>query len=312
MRGGSCRPAGSPGARARRHRVDFDELPPPAFTGTRTMAPDLETLVRYVDWTFFFHAWGLKGRYPKILEQPAAKELFDDAQALLDELVQGSLLASRGIYGFWPASADGDDVVVDGGTRLCFLRQQADHGDSRPNRCLADYVAPDGDAIGAFAVSIDGAEQLAARYAAEQDDYRSIMVKALADRLAEAFAEHAHEHARREWYAPTETLSAGGLIEERYRGIRPAFGYPACPDHSEKRPLFRLLGAENAGMSLTETCAMLPASSVSGIFIHHPQSKYFSVGRIGRDQAEDYAVRKGLPLSEVERWLSPNLGYEPR
>ncbi len=297
-------------ARARRHRVGFDELPSPPFTGTRELAPDLKKLVQYVDWTFFFHAWGLKGRYPKILEQPAAKDLFDDALALLDELVQGALLRPRGIYGFWPAAADGDDIVVDG-SRLCFLRQQADHGDSRPNRCLADYVAPEGDAIGAFAVSIDGAEELSARYAEEQDDYRSIMVKALADRLAEAFAEHAHEQARHEWYAPTETLSAGGLIEERYRGIRPAFGYPACPDHSEKRPLFALLGAEQAGMSLTETCAMLPASSVSGIFIHHPQSRYFSVGRIGRDQAEDYAVRKGMPLAEVERWLSPNLGYEP-
>ena len=298
-------------ARARRHRVGFDELPPPPFTGTRTVAPDLETLVRYVDWTFFFHAWGLKGRYPAILEQPAAQELFDDATELLDELVRESRLLPRGIHGFWPAHADGDDVVVDGATRFCFLRQQADHGDSRPNRCLADYVAPEGDAIGAFAVSIHGADELAERYAAEHDDYRSIMVKALADRLAEAFAEHAHEQARHEWYAATETLSADGLIEERYRGIRPAFGYPACPDHSEKWPLFALLGADEAGMTLTETCAMLPASSVSGVFLHHPQSRYFSVGRIGRDQAEDYAVRKDLPLAEVERWLSPNLGYEP-
>ncbi len=298
-------------AREHRHEVSFDELPPPPFTGTRDLSPDLETLTRYVDWTFFFHAWGLKGRYPAILEQPAAKELFDEASELLEELVRGSLLEPRGIYGFWPAAADGDDVVVDGQTRFCFLRQQADHGDSRPNRCLADYVAPGGDSMGAFAVSIHGADELADRYAAEQDDYRAIMVKALADRLAEAFAEHAHELARREWYAPTETLPAGGLIEERYRGIRPAFGYPACPDHSEKRPLFALLGADAAGMSLTETCAMLPASSVSGVFIHHPQSKYFSVGRIGRDQVADYAERKSADLSEVERWLAPNLAYEP-
>ena len=225
--------------------------------------------------------------------------------------MHGALLEPRGIYGFWPAAADGDDVVVDGQTRFCFLRQQADHGDSRPNRCLADYVAPGRDSIGAFAVSIHGADELADRYAAEHDDYRSIMVKALADRLAEAFAEHAHEHARREWYAPTETLPAGGLIEERYRGIRPAFGYPACPDHSEKWPLFALLGADKVGMSLTETCAMLPASSVSGVFLHHPQSKYFSVGRIGRDQVTDYAERKGTDVSEVERWLAPNLAYEP-
>ena len=299
-------------ARARRHRVGFDELPSPPFTGTRAVAPDLETLVRYVDWTFFFHAWGLKGRYPAILEQPAAQELYDDATALLDELVRESRLRPRGIYGFWPAHADGDDVVVDGATRLCFLRQQADHGDSRPNRCLADYVAPEGDAIGAFAVSIHGAEELAEGYAAELDDYRSIMVKALADRLAEAFAEHTHLQARHEWYAPTETLSTDGLIEERYRGIRPAVGYPACPDHSEKGPLFALLGADGAGMTLTETFAMLPASSVSGVFIHHPQSRYFSVGRIGRDQVADYAVRKDQPLAEVERWLGPNLGYEPR
>ncbi len=298
-------------ARERRHRVSFDELPPAPFSGTRIVTPDLETLVRYVDWTFFFHAWGLKGRYPAILEQPAAQELFDDASELLDEIVRAGQLEPRGIYGFWPAAGEGDDVVVDGRTRFCFLRQQADHGDSRPNRCLADYMAPEGDSIGAFAVSIQGADALADRYAAEQDDYRSIMVKALADRLAEAFAEHAHERARREWYAPSETLSAGGLIEERYRGIRPAFGYPACPDHSEKRPLFALLGADEAGMSLTETCAMLPASSVSGVFLQHPQSRYFSVGRIGRDQVEDYAGRKGMELAEVERWLAPNLAYEP-
>ena len=298
-------------ARERRHRVSFDELPPPPFVGTRTIAPDLETLIRYVDWTFFFHAWGLKGRYPAILEQPAAKELFDDASELLDELVRESLLEPRGIYGFWTAAAT---VTTSSSTAARVSASCA----NRPITATRDRTALSqttwhrtATPIGAFAVSIHGADELATVYAEEHDDYRSIMVKALADRLAEAFAEHAHEQARKEWYAPTETLSAGGLIEERYRGIRPAFGYPACPDHSEKRPLFALLGADAVGMSLTETCAMLPASSVSGVFLHHPQSRYFSVGRIGRDQVEDYAGRKGMDLGEVERWLGQNLAYEP-
>ena len=194
------------------------------------------------------------------------------------------------------------------------LRQQSAYGDSRPNRSLADYVAPAGvgDFVGAFAVTAGiGAEGLAARFEAEHDDYHAIIVKALADRLAEAFAEYLHEVARHEWYESGPKLTNEQLIEERYRGIRPAFGYPACPDHTEKRKLFDLLGAEELGLVLTESYATLPAASVSGIYLGHPQARYFSVGRIGRDQVEDYAARKGLPVAEAERWLSPNLGYQP-
>jgi 5-methyltetrahydrofolate--homocysteine methyltransferase len=220
-------------------------------------------------------------------------------------------LQARGVFGFWPAHAEGDDVVV-GDTRFCFLRQQSDYGDSRPNRSLADYVAPAEDHLGAFAVTTGlGADELAARFAAEHDDYHAIMAKALADRLAEAFAEYLHEVARRAWYEKGPKLPTEQLIAERFRGIRPAFGYPACPDHSEKPKLFALLGAEEAGLALTETYAMMPAASVSGIYLAHPEARYFSVGRIGRDQVEDYAARKGISLAEGERALRPNLAYEP-
>src|SRR5207245_6947927 len=196
---------------------------------------------------------------------------------------------------------------------FCCLRQQSASGDSRQNRCLADWLAPAHDHLGAFAVTAGiGADELATRFEAEHDDYRAIMVKALADRLAEAFAEYLHELARRQWYAPDERLSSDDLVAERFRGIRPAFGYPACPDHSEKRKLFDLLAAERIGLELTETFAMTPAAAVSGIYLAHPQARYFSVGRIGRDQVEDYAVRKGMSLEETERWLRPNLGYETR
>ena len=188
------------------------------------------------------------------------------------------------------------------------LRQQAERGDSRPNLSLADYVAPDRDHLGAFAVAIHGADEAAARFEAEHDDYQAIMTKALADRLAEAFAEWLHERARREWYAPDEQLANEDLVAERFRGIRPAFGYPACPDHSEKETLFALLDAPEAGLSLTETFATLPAASVSGLYLAHPQARYFSIGRIGRDQLQDYAERKGIPIDEAERWLRPLLG----
>jgi 5-methyltetrahydrofolate--homocysteine methyltransferase len=299
-------------ARENRQRVPFDDLPVPEFTGRRLVEPDLATLREYVDWQFFFHAWELKGKFPAILEQPAARELFDDAQRLLHEIVSNKLLQARGVYGFWPAGSAGDDVVLADGMRFCFLRQQSDYGDSRPNRCLADYVAPAGDHLGAFAVTAGiGAEELAARFAAEHDDYHAIMVKALADRLAEAFAEYLHEVARRAWYETGPKLPTEQLIAEGFRGIRPAFGYPACPDHSEKSKLFALLGAEEAGLALTESYAMTPAASVSGIYLGHPEARYFSVGRIDRDQVEDYAVRKGAPLGEAERWLRPNLAYEP-
>ncbi len=315
-------------ARANRHRVDFDDVSAPPWVGTREVEPELEQLRGFVDWQFFFHAWELKGKFPAILDRPEARELYDDAIVLLDEIVRNGRLRAHGIHGFWPAACDGDDVVLAEGTRFCFLRQQADYGDDRPNRCLADYVAPMAgsvagkagagqpgsladDAIGAFAVAIHGADELAAVYEAEHDDYRAIMVKALADRLAEAFAEYLHAEVRRAWYAPGETLTSDELVAERYRGIRPAFGYPACPDHSEKGKLFDLLGAGAAGLELTETYATLPAASVSGVYFAHPEARYFSVGRIGRDQVEDYARRKGIGPTEAERWLRPNLAYEP-
>jgi 5-methyltetrahydrofolate--homocysteine methyltransferase len=293
-------------ARANPVRVRFDDLPPAPFTGTREIEPAVADLVPFIDWQFFFHAWDLKGKFPAILDRPAARELYDDARAALDEITSNNVLQARGVYGFWPARAEGDDVVLDG-TRFCFLRQQADHGDERPNRCLADYVAPAGDHAGAFAVSIHGADELAARHTAEHDDYRAIIVKALADRLAEAFAEWLHLRARREWYSPGERLGADDLIAERFRGIRPAFGYPACPDHSEKEKLFELLGARRLGIDLTESFAMTPAAAVSGVYLAHPEARYFAVGRIGRDQLEDYAGRKRVPLAEAERWLRPNL-----
>jgi 5-methyltetrahydrofolate--homocysteine methyltransferase len=293
-------------ARANRELVAFDDLPSAPFTGTRPVEPALADLVPYVDWQFFFHVWDLKGRFPAILEKPAARELYDDALALLDEIVAERSLEARGVYGFWRAHAEGDDVVVDG-TRFAFLRQQARNGDSRPNRCLADYVAPGDDSVGAFAVGIHGADELAARHAADHDDYRAIMTKALADRLAEAFAEWLHERARHDWYAPDEHLTGDELIAERFRGIRPAFGYPACPDHSEKQKLFDLLDAGSIGLELTETYAMTPAAAVSGIYLANPAARYFSVGRIGPDQVADYAARKGVSVVQVEQWLRPNL-----
>ena len=293
-------------ARANREQVDFDDLPGAPFTGTREIRPALTDLVPYVDWQFFFHAWDLKGRYPAILEQPAARELHEDALALLDEILEEGSLEARGVYGFWPAHAAGDDVVVDV-TRFTFLRQQGRNGDSRPNRCLADYVAPEGDSAGAFAVAIHGADEVAARHAAAHDDYKSIMAKALADRFAEAFAEWLHERARREWYAPAEELTGDDLRAEQFRGIRPAFGYPACPDHSEKGKLFELLSAHEAGLELTESYAMFPAAAVSGIYLANPAARYFSVGRIGPDQVADYAARKGVSVLQVEKWLRPNL-----
>jgi 5-methyltetrahydrofolate--homocysteine methyltransferase len=310
-------------ARANRTPIDWhpEDLAVPAFTGVRVVEPDLATLREYVDWQFFFHAWELKGKYPAILDDPvkgaAARDLFANANELLDQVVSDLSLSARGVYGFWPARAEGDDLVLDGddGARFPMLRQQSDYGDSRPNRSLADLVAPADsgldDFLGAFVVAIHGGDELADRFAAEKDDYRAIMVRALADRLAEAFAEWLHERARREWYVPGERLSGAELIGERFRGIRPAFGYPACPDHSEKRTLVDLLDAERVGVGLTESFAMTPPPSVSGLFFGHPQARYFSIGRIARDQVEDYARRKGIAAEEAERWLRPNLAYEP-
>jgi 5-methyltetrahydrofolate--homocysteine methyltransferase len=289
-------------ARANRLRPEPVGRPDPPFVGRRLVEPSIDELIPYLDWQFLFLAWDIRGKFPKLLERPEARELYEDAQALLPTLD----LTARGVYGFWPAHAEVDDVVVDG-TRFSFLRQQGARDDSRPNLCLADYVAPDRDHVGAFAVGIHGADEIAKRYQDAQDDYRAIMAKALADRLAEAFAEWLHARARREWYAPDERLSTEELVAERFEGIRPAFGYPACPDHSEKRKLFELLGAEEAGLVLTESFAMLPGASVSGIYIAHPSARYFSVGRIGRDQLDDYARRKGIDPAEAERWLRPVL-----
>ncbi|MEV5749228.1 methionine synthase [Actinoallomurus sp. NPDC052308] len=298
-------------ARANPERVSYDDLPVPAFTGVRSVEPDLTDLRAMIDWQFLFLAWELKGKYPAILEQPVARELFDDANTLLDQIIADGSLRAQGLYGFWPAHSEGDDIVLDDGVRFPMLRQQTVKPEGRPNRSLADYLAPSGDHLGGFAVAIHGADDLAATYEAAGDDYRAIMVKALADRLAEAFAEYLHLKARREWYEPDADPAIEDLHAERFRGIRPALGYPASPDHSEKRTLFDLLGSERIGMDLTESFAMTPAASVSGLLFAHPASRYFTVGRIGRDQAEDYARRRGIPLGDVERWLRPNLAYDP-
>ena len=313
---------------------DDIEIPTPSFTGRRTVEVALDELKPYIDWTFFFAAWELKGRFPAILDHPsqgaAARELYEHANALLGELVDGCRLTARGVYGFWPANADGDDIVVFGPdldesnprprselVRFNMLRQQEAFGDDRPHRSLADFVAPAvlgiTDYIGAFAVTAGlGADDLVVKFERDHDDYQAIMVKALADRLAEAFAEYLHARVRLEWgYASDEELSNDDLIAERYRGIRPAFGYPACPDHSEKFKLFDLLEARDIGIDLTETTAMIPAASVSGLYFAHPASRYFTVGRIGSDQVSAYASRKGVSTDEVERWLTGNLAYQP-
>jgi 5-methyltetrahydrofolate--homocysteine methyltransferase len=299
-------------AQSNREQVSFDELAVPSFTGTRVAEPSLRRLRELIDWQFFFAAWELKGKFPAILDQPAARDLFDEATTLLNEIISGDLLQAHGVYGFWPARADGDDIVIDGGPVFPMLRQQAFWSDSRPNRCLADYVAPASDHAGAFAVCITGADELARKFEAEHDDYRSIMVKALADRLAEACAEYVHLQARRDWYEPGAEPTIEELHAERFRGIRPAFGYPACPDHSEKQKLVDLLDASRIGMALTESYAMTPPASVSGLLFGHPRARYFAVGRIGRDQVADYAKRKGVPVAEAEYWLRPNLAYDPR
>jgi len=317
-----------PAAQANRAQFDWrpERIATPAFTGTR-MLDDvrLEDLVPYIDWTFFFAAWELKGRFPGILDHPqygaAARELYNHASALLDRIVRDRLLTPRGVYGFWPAYTEGDDIVVSDAEehellRFNMLRQQETMPSGTPNLSLADYIAPHAigasDNIGAFAVTTGhGVDALVAEFERDHDDYNAIMVKALADRLAEAFAEFLHARARRDWgYEAAEELTADDLIAERYRGIRPAFGYPACPDHSEKRKLFELLQAERTGITLTENFAMAPAAAVSGLYFAHPEARYFTVGRLGRDQVSDYAERKRMNITEVERWLAPNLSYE--
>ncbi len=313
-------------ARANRLQTDWEALPlaAPWFTGRRVVEPSIEELRPFIDWTFFFAAWELKGRFPAILDHPeygaAARDLYAHAQAVLDRISREKLLTARGVYGFWPANSVGDDVVVykDDArraelVRFHMLRQQEPIADGRPNRSLADFIAPREsgvpDYLGAFAVTAGlGCEALVREFESAHDDYNAIIVKALADRLAEAFAEYLHAQARRDWgYGQAEQLSPVDLIAERYRGIRPAFGYPACPDHTEKATLFRLLHAEEIGIQLTESFAMTPAASVSGLYFSHPQAKYFNVGRIGRDQLADYAQRKEMGLEEAARWLAPNL-----
>jgi 5-methyltetrahydrofolate--homocysteine methyltransferase len=307
-------------ARKRAAMLSFNPDPSP-FTGVRVMENiALAEIVPFVDWSPFFSTWELKGRYPQILGEPRAKELFDDAQKLLAEVVEKGLLQARAVYGLWPANRSGDDVIIyrDDSRRevaatFHTLRQQQETTTGH-NLALADFIAPEGtpDYIGGFAVTTGlGVDELVARFQRDHDDYNSIMIKALADRLAEALAEKLHSDLRRAWYAPDEHLAPEELIAETYRGIRPAPGYPACPDHTEKATLFRLLDAGRIGMELTESYAMIPAASVSGLYFAHPDSRYFSVGKIGPDQVADYAVRKGLSVAEAERWLAPSLGYEP-
>ena len=318
---------------ARAHRLPTEwataDLPVPAFTGVRTIdRMSLRELVPFIDWTPFFHTWELRGRYPGILEDPTvgpkAKELLADAEALLAEIIRDDLLTARGVYGFFPANSVGDDIELyrdldrqELVTTFHTLRQQMEKPADQFNLALADYVASKEsgrtDYVGAFVVTAGiGVEALCAKFEKDHDDYNSIMVKALADRLAEAFAEWLHKQVRADWgYGRTESLTNEEMIRERYRGIRPAPGYPACPDHTEKRLLFDLLQAESrAGVTLTESFAMLPAAAVSGLYFAHPQAKYFAVGKINRDQVEDYAARKKLSVSEVERWLAPNLNYD--
>lgn len=323
-----------PLAKARANRFESKwaevDIPVPAFTGVKVLPQQqLDQLIPYIDWSPFFHTWELRGRYPTILEDPIvgskAKELFDDAKTLLRKIVEQRLFTANGVYGFFPANSVGDDIEVYRDesrttvlTTLHTLRQQSEKPQGQSSFALADFVAPKesgrADYIGAFAVTTGiGVDLLCKEFEQDHDDYNSIMAKALADRLAEAFAEWLHARARREWgYGKDEGFTTEDLIRERYRGIRPAPGYPACPDHTEKRLLFDLLSVEQqAGITLTESFAMWPAASVSGFYFAHPDAKYFAVGKIGKDQVLDYQARKGMSLSELERWLGPNLNYEP-
>jgi 5-methyltetrahydrofolate--homocysteine methyltransferase len=318
-------------ARANRTPIQWrtEDLPQPERIGVEVLADvPLSALRPYIDWTPFFHTWELKGVYPRILEHERygeeAQKLLADGNALLDRIIAEGLLVARGVWGLFPASAEGDDVEVyadegrsHGLERFHFLRQQAERGHGEPYRSLADFVAPRDtglpDHLGAFAVTAGiGLRELCDGFRARHDDYSAIMAEALADRLAEALAEHLHERVRLAWgYGRDERLSKEDLIAEKYRGIRPAPGYPACPDHTEKATLWRLLHVEEStGMRLTESFAMWPASSVSGLYFAHPGARYFGLGKIGEDQVLDYHVRKGMSTAEVERWLAPNLGYD--
>jgi 5-methyltetrahydrofolate--homocysteine methyltransferase len=319
-------------ARARHAPIEWraEDLAIPEFTGIHVLDDfPLATLREFIDWTPFFHAWGLKGVFPRILEEgdrgTQARQLFADGNSLLDRIIETKPITARGVYGFFPANAEGDDVVLFSDCKrkeileeFHFLRQQAHKEGNEPCRSLSDFIAPKqtglADYIGAFAVTSGiGLKELCDRFRAEHDDYNAIMAEAIADRLAEAFAECLHKRVRDEWgYGRQENLSNADLIQEKYRGIRPAPGYPACPDHTEKGPLWHLLDVhKNTGMQITESFAMWPGSSVSGLYFAHPESRYFSLGKIDRDQVSDYSKRKGMSVSEVERWLSPNLNYDP-
>jgi 5-methyltetrahydrofolate--homocysteine methyltransferase len=289
----------------------------------------LATLREYIDWSPFFHTWELRGVYPQIFDHEKygeqARKIFADAQELLDRIVGENQLTARAVYGIFPANSVGDDVEIYTDatrstvlTRFHFLRQQMLKKEGEPDRSLADYIAPKEsglpDHIGAFAVSTGfGLKALVEKFQQDHDDYNAIMAEALADRLAEAFAEYLHKRTRDEWgYGAAEELSIEDLLWEKYRGIRPAAGYPACPDHTEKRILWELLDVERTvGIQLTESCAMWPGSSVSGLYFAHPEARYFGLGKIDRDQVLDYHLRKGMTLEEVERWLGPNLNYDP-
>ncbi len=312
-------------ARARRPVVDGKVSPQPPFIGRRVVDIDLLALVDYIDWTFFFTAWDMVGKFPAILSHPergaAARELFENGKELLERIVKEKKLTARAVYGYWHARSEGDDIVLldASGSQRCatfpMLRQQNQKKPSEPCRCLADFVQPGtqgmADTIGGFAVTAGlGCDALAKQFEADNDDYSAILTKALADRLAEAAAEWLHAKVRREWYAADEALSPQQLIEESYRGIRPALGYPACPDHTLKGTLFELLSATEIGMQLTENFAMYPAASVSGLYFAHPEARYFNVGKVGRDQVEQYAERRGWTLETAEKWLGPNLGYK--
>ncbi len=320
-------------AKEKKFQTDWQtvSIDKPSFTGVRVVDDvKISDLVPYIDWSPFFMAWELKGKYPKIFEDPAvgkeAKELYDNAKKILADIERDGSLQLRAVYGFWPAASDGDEVVLYTDesrkgvlTRLQFLRQQWERKGQNDFRSLADYVAPVNsgrkDYLGAFVVTAGlGADKLAEAFEKQHDDYNSILVKSVADRLAEAFAEMLHARARRDWgYGKDEQLSNDELIDECYRGIRPAPGYPACPDHTEKEKLFEILDAtKHTGVSLTESFAMWPAASVSGWYFGHPEARYFAVDRLTHDQVEDYARRKGLSLTTMERWLSPNLGYDPQ
>jgi 5-methyltetrahydrofolate--homocysteine methyltransferase len=319
-------------ARQRRTPIEWraEDLPVPEFTGVRVLDDfPLATLREFIDWTPFFHAWELKGVYPRIFDDERqgqqARQIFAEANALLDKIIAEKLITARGVYGLFPASAVGDDVELYASdwydevlARFHFLRQQTQREGSEPSRSLSDFIAPKStglcDHIGAFAVTTGiGLKALCDGFRAQNDDYNAIMAEALADRLAEAFAECLHKRVRDEWgYGRAEALSTDELIHEKYRGIRPAAGYPACPDHTEKGTLWELLNVEaNTGMIITESFAMWPGSSVSGLYFAHPESKYFSLGKIDHDQVADYAERKGMSVAEVERWLGPNLNYDP-